>query len=146
MNPGLQAYLDKNKKEKEDKDEKLTKDEKKDEKEAEASLRAKAEKWYNFLSKQSWFQGADETSKEDKITSNNPYTLGYPKEVEYSHTELNPPVGDVRQYEQKEFEGAADATAKVLGPSGEELELKKMWQRARYMAHIIRANKASKAK
>jgi hypothetical protein len=57
---------------------------------------------------------------------------------------LNPPVGDVRQWEQKEFEGAAAETAKVLGPSGSELELKKMWQRARYMAAIRKANKTKK--
>lgn len=151
MNPGFQAFLDKKKKEKEGKgdkpaDETSKTDDKKEDKEAEASLKAKAEKWGNFLNKQSWFQGTDEASKEGKITSNNPDTLGYPKEVEYSHTELNPPVGDVRNYEQKEFEGAAAETAKVLGPSGSELELKKMWQRARYMSHIRKANKAAEAK
>jgi uncharacterized protein YoaH (UPF0181 family) len=136
MPEGLKNYLEKKKGGEGKSEEK--KEEETDEKKAEAQ----ASKWANFLSKQSWFQGADEASKEGKITSNNPDTLGYPKEVEYSHTELNPPVGDVRQYEQKEFEGAAAETAKVLGPSGEELELKKMWQRARYMAHVRRAAKA----
>jgi len=82
--------------------------------------------------KKAWFQGADEATKEGEITSNNPKTLGYPKEMAYPHKpmETTAPGGqDSRPWEQKWFEGAAAETKKVMGPQGEEFKLKQKMQR-----------------
>jgi hypothetical protein len=82
--------------------------------------------------KTAWFQGADEATKEGEITSNNPKTLGYPKEIAYPHKpmETTAPGGqDSRPWEQKWFEGAAAETKKVMGPQGEEFKLKQKMQR-----------------
>ncbi len=157
MNPGFQAYLDKKKKEKEGgkaSDEETT-DKAEDKKEAEASLKAKAEKWATFLTSKGYFQGANEpvnTSdgvSNDKTNSNDPTKLGYgTKEgIQYDRKDMAVPVGeDARPYEQKAFEGAAAETAKVMGPKGEELKVKELWQRAKYMSQVrkIRAEKNSK--
>jgi hypothetical protein len=91
--------------------------------------------------RKAYFQGADQASVEGNITSNDPNKLGYGSKsgVEYSHTELNPPVGDVRDYEQKAFEGAAAETKKNLGPSGEEFDLKKHWLRIPEDAKVANA-------
>lgn len=138
MNPGFQAYLDKKKKEgeggKKSEDEEVDKEEKS---EKSASLVAKAEKWADFLTTKGYFQGADQPSVEGDITSNDPEKLGYPKDVKYDRKPMAVPVGeDARPYEQKAFEGAADETKKVMGPKGEELKLKELWQRAKYMGYI----------
>ena len=78
--------------------------------------------------KKSWFQGSDEAV--DKIVSNDPNKLGYPKEVGYDRKPMETQVGeDTRPWEQKWFEGAADATKKNLGPAGAEFKAKQDWQR-----------------
>ena len=85
-----------------------------------------------------WFQGSTEVPKEDKlkVVSNNPETLGKTPtsgEMKYDKKpmETTAPKGeDSRPWEQDWFEGAAKNTKKDLGPSGEELTLKKKIQRA----------------
>ncbi len=82
--------------------------------------------------KRAWFQGADEPSKEGEITSNNPKTLGYPREISYNKKpmETSAPNGqDSRPWEQRWFEDSADETKKVMGPNGKEFELKQKMQR-----------------
>lgn len=146
MNPGFQAYLDKKKKEKEGgkASEEETAGKSDDKKETEASLKAKAEKWAAFLTTKGYFQGADQPSVEGDITSNNPEKLGYPKDIKYDRKPMAVPVGeDARPWEQKAFEDAAAETKKVMGPSGKELEVKKLWQRAKYMSKV-KALKAGK--
>ncbi len=142
MNPGFRAYLDKKKKEKEGKstEPEAETDKKEDEKEAEASLKSKAEVWAEFLSKKGYFLGADEKSFEGKVTSNDPEELGYgtAEGVHYGKDELETEKGPVREQEQKAFEGAADATKKEFLPNGTDLELKKKWQRAKYMGVVNR--------
>jgi len=150
MNPGFQAYLDKKKKEGEggkpsDKEEEgLDKDEKA---EKSASLKAQAERWAEFLTTKGYFQGADEASVEGNITSNDPTKLGVGSKegVHYDRKPMAVPVGeDARPWEQKSFEGAADETKKVMGPKGEELKVKELWQRAKYMAKVRSLRAASK--
>lgn len=148
MNPGFQKYLDEKKKEgeggKASSEEETSK--KDDKKEAEASLKDKAEKWAAFLTTKGYFQGADQPTVEGDITSNNPEKLGYPKDVKYDRKPMAVPVGeDARPWEQKSFEGAAEETKKVMGPKGEELKLKELWQRAKYMAKV-RAVRAAESK
>ena len=95
--------------------------------------KSKKAEWADFFAKKGWFQGADEPSKEGKITSNDPETLGYPGEVEYENKPMAVPVGeDSRPWEQKHFEDAAQVTKKVMGPKGKELEEKKKLQRAKW--------------
>jgi hypothetical protein len=92
-------------------------------------------KWKNFIEKKSWFQGSEESV--DKIVSNDPTKLGYPKDVEYERKPMAVPVGeDSRPWEQKWFEGAADKTKKVMGPSGIELTTKKEWLRAKWKGFL----------
>ncbi len=80
--------------------------------------------------RKAWFQGSDEKTVEGPVTSNNPETLGYPKEVAYPHKPLETTVGgDSRDWEQSWFEGAAKDTKKVMGPQGEEFKLKQKMQR-----------------
>jgi hypothetical protein len=86
---------------------------------------------------QAWFQGADAPTVEGPVTSNDPKTLGYPKEMEYTKKPMEVPVGgDSRNWEQKWFEGAADQTKKVMGPSGTELAEKKELQRAKRLERL----------
>jgi len=124
MNPGFRAYLDKKKEEKEGKkpEEKMEKKEMtKEEKKAALTEKKKA-----------WFQGPTEKTKEGPITSNNPETLGYPKEVKYNHTEMavTAPGGeDSRPWEDKHFNDEAAETKKVMGPAGEEFKEKVKMQR-----------------
>lgn len=81
---------------------------------------------------QAWFQGANEPTQEGSITSNNPETLGYPKEMGYDKTPMSVPVGgDSRGWEQNWFESSAADTKKVMGPSGHELKEKENLQRAK---------------
>lgn len=102
-----------------------------------SSKKANIDKWMNYFKKESYFQNHVEAPSAEaggKNVSNDPEKLGYPKEVEYSHTELNPSEGDVRTWEQNSFESAADRTKKNLGPAGEELKEKKELQRAKWNA------------
>ena len=93
--------------------------------------------WVAFLKKKGWFQGSNEPTQEGKITSNKPEELGYPKEIGYQRPPMAVPVGeDARKWEQNWFEGAADKTQKVMGPSGEELKEKKQFQRATWKAFL----------
>jgi len=151
MNPGFQAYLDKKKKDKEGKgedkkdDETSKTDDKKDEKEA--SYKAKVQKWAEYLGKKGYFQGSDVAV--DNIVSNDPNKLGYGSKdgVEYDRKPMAVPVGeDSRPWEQKWFEGAANETKKEMLPGGTDLELKKKWQRARYMGAVKRAREAKNKK
>lgn len=153
MNPGFQAYLDKKKKEKEGKSEKPSDetaktDDKKDEKEA--SLKSKVERWAEFLGKKGYFQGANEPTVEgDKVTSNNPEKLGYGTKdgIEYDRKamETTAPGGeDSRPYEDKAFNESATRSEKAFLPGGTDLELKKKWQRARYMGAVKRARELKK--
>ncbi len=160
---GLRNYLDKKKKGKsEDTEETSKDDEKKEEKETEASisnvelmrLAKNNKKKFNEVkatlkSKESieyakkleaWFQGSEEKTVEGPVTSNNPKTLGYPKEVAYPHKPMEVPVGgDSREWEQSKFEGEAKQTKKVMGPQGEELKEKERLQRAKRMQVIRKA-------
>lgn len=147
MNPGFQAYLDKKKEEKKGKEGETSKADEKDEKK-EASLKDKAINWAKFLESKGYFQGAEQPSVEGKVTSNNPETLGYGSKegVHYDLNALETKGGPVRNEEQKAFEGAATETKKVMGPSGEELKVKELWQRAKYMAAIKRAREEAKKK
>lgn len=82
--------------------------------------------------RKAWFQGADDASVEGNITSNDPNKLGYGSKegVSYDRKPMAVPVGeDARPWEQKSFEDAAARTKKVMGPIGEEFDLKKHWQR-----------------
>jgi len=93
---------------------------------------------YAYIKKlEAWFQGANEPTLEGDVTSNNPEKLGYPKEMEYPNGPMQVPVGgDSRQWEQKWFEGAANETKKVMGPSGSELAEKKELQRAKRLERL----------
>jgi len=112
-------------KKKEDKAEGEAKTEEKKEegKKEEASVKA---------DKKAWFQGADEPTKEGEVTTNDPKKMGYPKEMTYDKKpmETSAPGGkDTRPWEQNWFEGSAEETKKVMGPKGEEFELKVEMQR-----------------
>ena len=73
--------------------------------------------------KTAWFHGSDESV--DKVVSNDPNKLGYPKDMQYPRPPMAVPVGeDSRPWEQTWFEGAAAKTKKVMGPAGEEFKLK----------------------
>jgi len=121
--------------------------------EGETSLKAKAERWADFLSTKGYFQGANEpvnTSdgvSSEKENSNDPEKLGYKSKdgIEYDRAGMAVPVGgDSREWEQKWFEGAADQTKKVMGPSGAEEKLKKDLLRARYLFHVRKLAQAKK--
>ena len=82
--------------------------------------------------RKAWFQGANDASVEGNITSNDPNKLGYGSKegVSYDRKPMAVPVGeDARPWEQKSFEDAAARTKKVMGPAGEEFDLKKHWLR-----------------
>ncbi len=82
--------------------------------------------------RKAWFQGAENASVEGNITSNDPNKLGYGSKegVSYDRKPMAVPVGeDARPWEQKAFEDAAARTKKVMGPAGEEFDLKKHWLR-----------------
>ena len=150
MNPGFQAYLDNKKKEGEG-GKKSDEEETDKDKKAEATIKAKAERWAEFLSTKGYFQGANEpvnTSdgvSNDKTNSNDPEKLGFPKDIKYDRADMAVPVGgDSRNWEQNWFEGAADQTKKVMGPSGAEEKLKKDLLRARYLFHVRKLAQAKK--
>ena len=122
---GLKAWQEKNKKGGDKEEETMEKSECsiEDKKEAEASAKA---------GKTAYFQGADEASVDGKVTSNDPETLGYPKEMTYPNEPMatTAPGGqDSRPYEQKAFTDSANETKKVMGPKGSEFELKVDMQR-----------------
>ena len=99
--------------------------------------------------KKAWFQGQKDKSHEGEITSNNPESLGYPKEIGYSKQPMatTAPGGeDSRPWEQKWFEGAAAETEKVMGPKGSEFEEKKHWQRIPSDEKIANAKLSAKFK
>ena len=132
----------------------VEKHESREAKEAEASLRAKAERWADFLSTKGYFQGANEpvnTSdgvSNDKCNSNDPTKLGLGSKdgVQYDRGDMAVPVGgDSRQWEQGWFEETAKDTKKVMGPSGEELKLKKDLLRARYLFQVRKLADKKKA-
>ena len=121
--------------------------------EAEAAMRGKAERWAEFLSTKGYFQGAKEpvdTSdgvSNDKTNSNDPEKLGYKTKegIQYDRKDMAVPVGeDSRPFEQSWFEEAAADTKKVMGPSGEELKLKKDLLRARYLFHVRKVAESKK--
>lgn len=92
--------------------------------------------------RKAWFQGADAASVEGNITSNDPNKLGYGSKegVSYDRKPMAVPVGeDARPWEQKSFEDAAARTKKVMGPAGEEFDLKKHWLRIPEDAKIANA-------
>ena len=131
----------KDKKEDKKEDKKDSKDDKK-EKDMEKDASNKT-KWNEFFKKKGWFQGSEESV--DKIVSNDPSKLGYPKDVEYPREPMAVPVGqDARPWEQKWFEGAADETKKVMGPSGAEKKEREHWQRAAWKAFLEKKSSAKK--
>ena len=88
--------------------------------------------WAKQRTKKAWFQGSTEATPDGQVTSNNPQTLGYPNEMGYDKAPMatTAPGGqDSRPWEQTWFMNAAAETAKVMGPKGEEFDLKKHWQR-----------------
>jgi len=106
--------------------------------------KSKKAEWADFFAKKGWFQGADEPSKEGKITSNDPETLGYPGEVEYENKPMAVPVGeDSRPWEQRSFEESAQKTKKVMGPQGTELAEKEKLQRAKWKAFFSKKAKGN---
>jgi len=87
-----------------------------------------------------YFQG--NTDVKDKEIASDPMKVGYPKEISYPR--MNPMgVGDVRQVEQKAFEGAAkDSVKDHMGPPGGgkgDMQLKEMLQRARLRTRFVEA-------
>jgi len=86
--------------------------------------------WAKMKDKKAWFQGQTDKTVEGPVTSNNPDTLGYPKEMGYDKKPMETTVGgDSRNWEQKWFENAAAETKKEMGPSGAEFKLKQDLQR-----------------
>ena len=148
MNPGFEAFL-KNKKEEGEGGQASDKETVGKDKAAEkaASLKAKAERWAEFLTTKGYFQGADaKVNTGDGVStehgnSNDPNALGYNSSegVHYDKNALEVAGGPVRNEEQKAFEKAAletgGGTDGLLG-DGKEEKVKELWQRAKYMAKV----------
>jgi len=95
--------------------------------------------------RKAYFQGSDVSV--DNIVSNDPNKLGYGSKdgVGYDRKPMAVPVGeDARPWEQKWFEGAANETKKVMGPIGEEFDLKKHWLRIPEDSKIANAKLSAK--
>jgi hypothetical protein len=98
--------------------------------------KANIEKWNDFFKKKSWYQS--EALKVEKVISGNPADLKIPGADEV-YPRLDPKGGDVRNTEQKAFEGAAKATKSDLEPASQLAEKKKL-QRARWNSFMKKAD------
>ena len=83
--------------------------------------------------REAWFQNQTEAPSAEaggKTVESNPERMGFPSELKYDRLEVSAPGGeDSRPFEMKKYKEEATETKKVMGPKGEEFELRIDMQR-----------------